>query len=320
MPREVVAVLRPEEVELCAAEPEVKSNFVGHGNVEEVLFGGAVERLRVRMASDGPVPVAPGRDGALDMGSLLEVSRTLPEQRDFPVAVGQRIAVGARRIHVLPTPISSFTAVGADEAAARELRGSPLLSTLGTRMQTRVATRIGHFERAPPGMPTIATGKDCAQAAEWHLTHGAVQLLCVPPTAPLPNHVVIHTLDAESRRATLAVAASLLRHVAAEAIYIGIQPGASPETDRGAHMRDLLDARSAALADHGLDMRTELRPGDVAEELQKELAAYDNSMLVLGTSNPAAIRWDWLKDLLENSPQRAVLIVNSARAEATPDG
>jgi sulfate transport system ATP-binding protein len=320
MPREVVAVLRPEEVELCAAESAVKSNFVGHGNVEEVLFGGAVERLRVRMASDGPVPVAPGRDGALDLGSLLEVSRTLPEQRDFPVAVGQRIAVGARSIHVLPTPISSFTAVAADAAAARELHGSPLLSTLGTRMQTRVATRIGHFERAPPGMPAIATGKGCAQAAEWHLTHGAVQLLCVPPAAPLPNHVVIHALDAESRRATLAVAASLLRHVAAEAIYIGIQPQDSPETDRGAHMRDLLDARSAALADHGLDMRTELRPGDVAEELQKELAAYDNSMLVLGTSDPAAIRWDWLKDLLENSPQRAVLIVNSARAEATPDG
>jgi ABC-type sugar transport system ATPase subunit len=320
VPREVVAVLRPEEVELCAAEPEIKSNFVGHGKVEEVLFGGAVERLRVRMASDGPVPVAPGRDGALDMGSLLEVSRTLPEQRDFPVAVGQRIAVGARRIHVLPTPISSFTAVGADEAAARELHDSPLLSTLATRMQTRVATRIGRFERAPPGMPAIATGKDCAQDAEWHLTHGAVQLLCVPPTSPLPNHVVIHTLDAESRRATLAVAASLLRHVAAEAIYLGIQPPSSPETDRGTYMRDLLDARSAALADHGLDMRTELRPGDVAAELQKELAAYDQSMLVLGTSNPAAIRWDWLKELLEDSPQRAVLIVNAARAESTPDG
>ena len=54
-------------------------------------------------------------------------------------------------------------------------------------------------------------------------------------------------------------------------------------------MRDLLDARSAALADHGLDMRTELRPGDMAAELQKELAAYDQSMLVLGTSNPDAI-------------------------------
>jgi hypothetical protein len=148
-----------------------------------------------------------------------------------------------------------------------------------------------------------------------------VQLLCVPPTAPLPNHVVIHTLDAESRRATLAVAASLLRHVAAEAIFLAIQPGTSAESERGAHMRNLLDARSAALADHGLDMRTELRPGVVAEELQKELAAYERSMLVLGTSNPDAIQWDWLKALLEGTPARPVLIVNSARLsrQRTPE-
>ncbi len=321
VPREVVAVLRPEEVELCADETEVKSNFVSHGQVEELLFGGAVERLRVRMASDGPVPVAPGRDGAADQGSLLEVSRTLPEQRAFPVTVGQRIAVGARRIHVLPTPISSFTAVAADERAARELCDSTLLATLATRMQTRVATRVGRFERAPPGMPAIATGPDCAASAEWHLTHGAVQLLCVPPGAgPLPNHVVIHALDAESRRATLAVAASLLRHVAAEAIYLGIQPATSAESERAAYMRDLLDARSAAQADHGLDMRTELRPGAVTEELQKELAAYELSMLVLGTSDPAAIPRDWLKSLLDSSPARPVLIVNSARAETLADG
>ena len=319
VPREVVAVLRPEEVELCAGEPEIKSNFVGHGQVEELLFGGAVERLRVRMASDGPVPVAPGRDGAADQGSLLEVSRTLPEQRAFPVTVGQRVAVGARRIHVLPTPISSFTVVANDAAAAQQLCEAPLLAALGLRMQTRVATRIGRFERAPPGMPAIATGPDCASSAQWHLTHGAVQLLCVPPTAPLPNHVVIHALDAESRRATLAVAASLLRHVAAEAIYLGIAPAAAAESDRAAQMRDLLDARSAALADHGLDMRTELRPGEVSDELQKELGAYERSMLVLGTSNPAALQRDWLQALLDSNPARPVLIVNSARAETTAD-
>ena len=106
-----------------------------------------------------------------------------------------------------------------------------------------------------------------------------------------------------SRRATLAVAASLLRHVAAEAVYLGIQPATSAETERGGHMRDLLDARSAALADHGLDMRTELRPGDVAEELQKELAAYERSMLVLGTSNPGGNpTGTWLSSLLEGRP------------------
>jgi ABC-type Fe3+/spermidine/putrescine transport system ATPase subunit len=142
-PREVVAVLRPEEVQLSADEHQAQSSYVGRGTVEEVLFAGAVERLRVRMAADGPVPVAPGREGATDLGSLLEVSRTLPEQREFPVGIGQGVAVGARRIHVLPTPISSFTAVAPDAGSAEALRASPLLAALATRMQTRVALRVG---------------------------------------------------------------------------------------------------------------------------------------------------------------------------------
>ncbi len=318
VPREVVAVLRPEEVELSSGEAQVRSNFVGHGEIEEVLFSGAVERLRVRMASDGPVPVAPGREGQSESGSLLEVSRTLPEQRNFPVAAGQRVAVGARRVHVLPTPISSFTAVADGEAEARALHDSPLLSTLCTRMHTRVDTRIGRGERAPPGMPAVATGPGSAQAAEWLLNHGAAQLLCVPPTAALPVHVVIHTLDADARRATVSVAASLLRHVAAEAIYLGIHPTLSLETDRAAYMRDLLDTRSAALAEHGLDMRTELRFGETAAELQRELVAHETSMLVLGTSDPARIDWAWLGSLLEGQPDRPVLIVN-AQPDRSPE-
>ena len=315
VPREVVAVLRPEEVELSSGEVPVRSNFVGHGDVEEILFSGAVERLRVRMAGDGPVPVAPGREGHPEAGSLLEVSRTLPEQRDFPVAAGQRVAVGARRVNVLPTPISSFTAVGATEAAARALHDSPLLATLGTRMQTRVALRVGQHQWAPPGMPAVATGPGSAQAAEWQLRHGAGQLLCVPPTAPLPTRVVIHTLDAGAVRATVPVAASLLRHVAAEAVYLGIHPASSSETDRAARMRDLLDTRSAALAEHGLDMRTELRFGETGDELQRELALSETAMLILGTSDPDRIDWTWLGGLLEGQTERPILIVNAARAD-----
>jgi sulfate transport system ATP-binding protein len=312
-PHEVVAVLRPEEVELATDESQVRSNFVGHGVVEEVLFGGAVERLRVRMASDGPVPA--GNDGNPRRGVLLEVARTLPEQRQHPVTLGIRVAVGARRIHVLPTPISSFTAVGASDESARALADSPLLSTLGLRMQTHVGQQVGSGHRAPPGMPVVATGPGSAEAARWQLRNGATQLLCVPLNAPLPHHVVIHTLDPNSRRATLAVAASLLRHVAAEAVYLVIHPVVSLEAERAAHMRDLLDARSSALNEHGLDMRTEMRPGEVTQELQRELAADENSMLVLGTSNPEALRWDWLASVLEGEPARPVLIVNSARVE-----
>ncbi|HET9694007.1 MAG TPA: hypothetical protein VFP48_06460, partial [Steroidobacteraceae bacterium] len=314
-PREVVAVLRPEEVELSADESQVRSNFVGHGQVEEVLFGGAVERLRVRMSSDGPVPVAPGREATSSLGSLLEVSRTLPEQRAFPVAPGLRVAVGARRIHVLPTPISSFTAVAPTQAEAEGLAKAPLLAALGARMQTRVASQVGDVERAPPGMPVIATGPGSARAALWQLQHGASQLLCVAPAAPVPQKVVIHTLDPASRRATLAVAASLLRHVPAEAVYLGIHPVSAPESERAAHMRELLDARSSALSEHGLDMRTELRPGEATAELQRELGAEAHAMLVLGASRPEAISWEWLGSMLESATPRTVMIVNASRTE-----
>ena len=43
---------------------------------------------------------------------------------------------------------------------------------------------------------------------------------------------------------------------------------------------------------------------------------HPHSLLVLGTSNADALQWDWLARLLEGPPQRAVLIVNAARAES----
>ena len=45
-----------------------------------------------------------------------------------------------------------------------------------------------------------------------------------------------------------------------------------PAAARPHGMRELLDARSEAQAVHGLEMRTELRFGDVAEELARRLA------------------------------------------------
>jgi hypothetical protein len=43
-----------------------------------------------------------------------------------------------------------------------------------------------------------------------------------------------------------------------------------------------LDARSEAQAVHGLEMRTELRFGDVAHELARQLGEAPGQMLILG--------------------------------------
>ena len=305
-PREVVAVLRPEEVELASAATDLSSSFVGYGNVEEVLFGGSIERLRVRLPPDGPAPVAPGRDDAL--GALLEASRTLPEQRAFPAVAGQRVAIGARRTHVLPTPISSFTVLAADAERAAALQDSPLLRTLASRMQTRVTLR-SMDDGAPPGVPVIETGPGCAERALRLLGQGAVQVLCLPADAALPAQVVIHAPEPAARDATFAVAASVLRHVPAESLYLSIRAEDVPDAERAADLRELLDARSAAITRHGLELRTQARYGEANGELLRQLAALEPAMLVLGLSERGGHEGLRLRELLEGNVQRPVLIV-----------
>jgi sulfate/thiosulfate transport system ATP-binding protein len=76
-----------------------------------------------------------------------------------------------------------------------------------------------------------------------------------------------------------------LRHVAAEAVYVGIMPEGSGESQRPFGVRTLLDARSEAQAVHGLEMRTELRFGAAADELQRQLSETSDQMLILGISD-----------------------------------
>jgi sulfate transport system ATP-binding protein len=68
-------------------------------------------------------------------------------------------------------------------------------------------------------------------------------------------------------------------------VYVGIMPEGSGESQRPFGVRTLLDARSEAQAVHGLEMRTELRFGGAAEELQRQLLEAPDQMLILGISD-----------------------------------
>ena len=130
------------------------------------------------------------------------------------------MALGARRCRV-PTPISSFLACAPTEAEAAEVAREPLLEGLSTRMKTRVGLRvIDSFGGTPApfaGVATISAGPQAAETVEWLIRHGASEVLVLPKNAPNPTRVLIHWTDEAVRRATLAVSASLLRHVSAEA-------------------------------------------------------------------------------------------------------
>ncbi len=295
---EVVAVVRPEEVEIAATRDSLAANYLGRGSVEEIVFTGALERIRIRV-EDSP-EASPLSNGNGSENAFMEVTRTQHEQRAFEVSTGQHVAIGVRRVHVLPTPLSSFTVCATSDALAESLVQQPLLVELATRMKTRISSRIeprlgmpgaGCVSAAPfSGTTVIASHADVAYQAQWLLQKGAEEILILPQNASPPQRVLIHWADEGVRRATLAVSASILRHVSAEAIYIGILPQQTPMSQRPHGMRALLDARSEAQAVHGLEMRTELRFGDVAQELARQLGDIPGQMLILGIrdeSDPA---------------------------------
>ncbi|HTY49213.1 MAG TPA: ABC transporter ATP-binding protein [Steroidobacteraceae bacterium] len=313
--QEVVTVLRPEEIELAADREALGCSYMDAGTVEEVLSVGALERIRVRLTGAAAAQLL----SAGEERAILDVTRTRHEQRVFPVAAGQHVAIGVRRLHVLSTPLSSFTACAPDEGGARALSRQPLLVELAARMNTRVSARVepqlGVGEPAPGGSPAtcigcavVAARRESGRDIAWLLQGGAESVLVLPRDTPAPRRVLIHWEDEEVRRATLAASASLLRHLAAEAIYIGILPGGSTDAQRPVGMRSLLDARSEAQAVHGLDMRTELRFGEVAAELSQRLAEAPDQLLILGISGIDSLTARFA--LLFADPARPVLVIH----------
>jgi sulfate/thiosulfate transport system ATP-binding protein len=286
---EVVAVVRPEEIEVAPTRESLSTGYMCKGSVDEILFTGALERMRIRLDGGDSLSLAYSNG---DGNPYLEVTRTQHEQRAFQVTRGQTVAIGVRRVHVLPTPLSSFTVCAPNEALGTALTHQPLLVELATRMKTRISMRVESMLGIPnaecgdaaafPGTTVIASQPDVAHQAEWLLKRGADEVLILPNSASPPQRVLIHWADEPVRSATLAVSASVLRHVSAEAVYVGIMPDVTPSAQRPHGMRALLDARSEAQAVHGLEMRTELRFGDVAHELARQLGEAPGQMLILG--------------------------------------
>ena len=318
--REVVAVVRPEEIEIARSREALASaSYLGHGVVAEVLFSGALERARIRLdeAPDAPILAHVNGDGA----ALIEVTRAQFEQRAFAISPGQSVTVGVRRAHVLPTPLSSFTICAPNSSAAERLAGNPLLLDLCSRMKTRIrryvqpmlgtSTLIRDTGMPLAGTTVIAAHRDVALDAQWLLQHGAEEILILPEHAASPQRVLIHWTAESARSATLAVSASVLRHLAAEAIYIDVLPEQTSATERSLGIRALLDARSEARAAHGLEIRTEMRFGMAAQALEQRLDESPGHMLIVGVAGAGQLTNE-LATLLAG-PRWPVLLVHRER-------
>ena len=304
---EVVTVLRPEEIELAAEREQLTTSYMGRATVEELQFTGALERLRLKLL-DNQHSVQTTGNGA---EGRIEATRLQSERRAMPLAVGAEVALGARRMHVLPTPLSSFSIHAADETSAQALAQAPLLETLAGRMKTRVATCADAADGAPntrPGVAVIDGGEGAAQRAVQLLRAGANEVLLLSPTTALPEQICMFWLDDAARHATMAVAASLLRHLPAEAVCVATAPTGRRDARRANALRALLDARSEARAAHALETRTELVPGEGPGAVGEYLAGLSAPLLVLGTADTATAE-PTLASLLARRPDMPVLVV-----------
>ncbi len=134
-------MVRPQDVELGFARDRLGSQYVGQGTIESVVYTGVFERLRVR-PMEGSALARISAAGSANAESLIEVIRTQHEQAAHPLDVHQVVAIGVRRVHALPTPLTSFTICAASAAEAEALDRHPFLEALVARMQTRLTFNL----------------------------------------------------------------------------------------------------------------------------------------------------------------------------------
>jgi sulfate transport system ATP-binding protein len=302
---EVVAVLRPEEVELAATRDDLGASCVGQAVVEELAFTGALQRLRLRLLDNDGVITAPGGEVS---EARIEATRPQPEQRALPLQVGDTVVLGARRLHLLPTPLSSFVIHAEEESVRAALLANPVLATLALRMKTRVLVPLPGEEHATAGVAVLPLDAQAPARATALLEAGANELLLLTERIAIPRQICIYWTDPAARGGTLAVAASLLRHIPAEAICVAGAPGARRDPRRAAALRALLDARSEARAAHALETRTELLPDDSVSALTDYVAGLDTALLVAGAVNSADAA-ALLEHCIARLPQVPVLLV-----------
>jgi ABC-type Fe3+/spermidine/putrescine transport system ATPase subunit len=294
--QEVVTVIRPEDIEVAESEHQLRSAPFASGTVQAIGFGGGLERLRVQLMPETGLESAvhPDMIGAASAPLVIEVVRPISEQAVLPIAIGRAVTLGIRRFHLLPTPISSYRITCADGAAAR-IMAQPLFRQLLNSMRARVLVP----GEAPPdetpetpfqsGVTVLSVSPDLLDELHTALGRGTRRLLCLPTNAGLPQRVLIYCDSEASRRATLGMVASILRHLPAEATFVSVQSAAAERAEVANSFRRVLDARAELLEFHGLDIRTDVQIGELNEWVARIAAAPEGALIVLGLSGTTAM-------------------------------
>ncbi|MBI2571551.1 MAG: ATP-binding cassette domain-containing protein [Candidatus Schekmanbacteria bacterium] len=335
-PRRVQVLVRPEDIELATAEPDVvPARALGRGVVEERAFVGAWERLRLRLPLPQHVRAVEPRPVFGDACFTVEALRPQHEAHRFPLAVGDTAWAVVRRAHVLaPATLRLLVESGptAVASAARDF-GERLATRLGAyhallgERETRTNAREASPESSPLGAVTEggAEGFDIAVLGLEPMRLGQTvdglalirhHLLLVSQPAPLPSRLLICVACGEPGKADVRFAERLAWQLGARATVLTVLPEGRGGEPTPAYVEQYLNLCYHALASRGVVAQTQVRRGAVLAEIRAELAEGGHDLLVVGAPVPSAggrqkTFVGLLEQLLQQPPACPILIVRN---------
>jgi sulfate transport system ATP-binding protein len=317
----VQVLFRPEDVVLASDPDTLAAPPFGQGQVEQVVFSGAYQRLRLRLPPlAGVRPIAP----PVAFGDDTIYVEAVREQADvdrLPLQPGERVWVGIRHFHALEHPGLHFLLLtdGSPQAQAALALGGQLarlaharavvlgyglqgeamqrhlqqaketlgsgLAALDVRATTEPPARAVQREAERQPYDLVIMGFDQAgslELAESMLQSGEHNLLLVPRAQDTPTRALIAVTTGEPGKDDILFAGRLVRHAGAQATLLSVLEQDDDPAARQRAERFLQDGiRSLEIL--GVPAQTAVRSGVVSKAIAHELAANGYDLLVLGT-------------------------------------
>lgn len=316
----VQVLFRPEDVALARSQEALATPSLGQGLVEQVVFSGAHQRLRLRLPPlPGVRPIAPPVAFGDDT-ILIEALRGQEDADRFPVQPGDRVWVGVRQIHALEHPGLNFLLLtdGSAQSHAALVLGGHLarlaharVLVLGVGLQGDAMQR--HLQQAKEmlgsGLAALdvqASAESAVQAvrraaerqpydllimgfdrvngidlAEALLQIEEHNLLLAPRPQQPPTRALIAVTTGEPGKDDILFAGRLMRHIGAQATLMSVVEIDEPPAHERAER--FLAGGIRSLEIRGVPAQTAIRTGVVSQAIAQELAAGGYDLLVLGT-------------------------------------
>jgi len=318
----VQVLFRPEDVTLCADPQELGCQALGLAEVEDVSYGGAYERLRLRLPPiPGVRPIAP----PVSFGNrsiLVDVTRSPEQAARLPLGAGDRAWLGVRRFHILSHPGMKFL-IPVEKTALSN--AAVLLAIKIARLAYARVTLLGsgpdqvgiqaHLEETRKSLSTGVAALELtyepdnlARAmarlmdaqpfdlvvmgfrpildiplAEAVLRTSDHHLLLVPGEKPVPGRVLICVAGGEPGKEDILFAGRFIRHLGSQATLLSILPAGQQENmDLQKRVSRFLENGIKTLALLGVPAESRLIFGPVAETILSELHSGAFDLLVLG--------------------------------------